>query len=67
MELEGKKALGHGPIEAQVECSNRLPCLAVFIGFWGCFGPKKAILGAHNAQFWEGPCPLGPPAPGRHR
>ena len=62
-----QRALGHGAIEAHVECSNRLPCLAIFTGFWGRFGPKKGCFGAQNVQFWEGTSQLGAHAPGRHR
>ena len=41
--------------------------VAVMTGFRGRFGPKKAVFGAQNAQFWEGTSRLGASAPGRHR
>ena len=44
-----------------MECSNSLPCLAVFTGFRGRFGPKKAVLGHKMRSFGRAPPDLAPP------
>ena len=62
-----QRALGHGAIEADVECSNCFPSFGRFDWLLGPFWPKKGCFGAQNAQFWEGTSRLGAPAPGRHR
>ena len=62
-----RSALGHGAIQAHVECSD---CFSSFIPFgWllGLFSAKNGFFGAQNAQFWEGTYRLGAPAPRRHQ
>ena len=65
MELEGYKGLF-----VMVQSRRTLGVqtvslrLSVLSGFRDCFGPKKAVFGAQNAQFWEGTCRLGNPRPG---
>ena len=51
---------------AHVQCMIVSLRLSILNEFRDCFGPKKAVLGAHNAQFWEGTSQLGAPGPGRH-
>ena len=68
VELKGKKGL---LVTGQSRCRWSVAtvslCLAVLSGFQGRFGPKRAVFGAQNAQFWEVTSRLGPPALGRHQ
>ena len=50
-----------------MKCSNRLPSFARFEWILGPFWAKKGCFGAQNAEFWEGTCQLGAPAPERQR
>ena len=61
-----ERALGHGAIEAHVECSNRFSSFVRFDWVLGLFWAKNSYFGAQNAQFWEGTSRLGAPALRRH-
>ena len=55
MELEGNKGLlVMGQSRRTWSVATDCLRLADFSGFRGCFGQKKAVLGAQNEMFWEG-------------
>ena len=65
MELEGNKGL---LVTGQSRCTCSVAtaslCLAVLSGFWGHFGPKKAVLGHKMRSFGRAPPDLPSPPRG---
>ena len=59
-----ERALGHGAIEARVECSNRLPSFGHFDWVSGPFWAKKAVLGHKMRSFGRAPPDVAPPPQG---
>ena len=65
MELEGKKGLCFMG-QSWRTWSVGTVCLsfAAMTGFWGCFWPKKAVLGHKMRSFGRAPPDLAPPLRG---
>ena len=65
MELEGKKGLLFtSQLRHMWSVGTLCLRLAVMTGFWGRFGPKKAVLGHKMRSFGRAPHDLAPPPRG---